>query len=64
MTFGVVKWNVTDIKTCLKGMGITPTDELIDEILNHPRLESTLTDRMIDVGWTVIEDTIEEVLNK
>lgn len=64
MTFGVVKWNVTDIKTCLKGMEIAPTDELIEEILNHPSFESNLIDRMIEVGWTVIEDTIEEVLNK
>ena len=64
MTFGTVKWNITDIKTCLNNMDIKPTDELIDKILDHPHLESRLTDRMIEVGWTVIENTIEEVLNK
>ena len=64
MSFGVVKWSKLDIKNCLEQKGITPTDELIKEILNHPSFESNLVDRMIEAGCTVIEDTIEEVLNK
>lgn len=65
MTFSKVEWTEDDIYNALERYGIeNPSEELIDNVLDYPGFEDTLTERMIEMGWSVIEDVIEEVISQ
>lgn len=65
MSFSKVEWTEDDIYNALERYGIeNPSEELVDKVLDYPGFEDTLTERMIEIGWSVIEDVIEEVISK
>ena len=65
MSFSKVEWTEDDIYNALERYGIeNPSEDLIDKVLDYPGFEDTLTERMIEMGWSVIEDIIEEVISK
>lgn len=65
MSFSKVEWTEVDIYNALERYGIeNPSEDLIDKVLDYPGFEDTLTERMIEMGWSVIEDVIEEVISK
>lgn len=65
MNFCKVEWTEDDIYNALERYGIeNPSEELVDKVLDYPGFEDTLTERMIEIGWSVIEDVIEEVISQ
>ena len=65
MSFSKVEWTEDDIYNALERYGIeNPSEDLIDKVLDYPGFEDTLTERMIEMGWSVIEDVIEEVISQ
>ena len=65
MSFSKVEWTEDDIYNALERYGIeNPSEDLIDKVLDYPGFEDTLTERMIEIGWSVIEDVIEEVISQ
>ena len=65
MSFSKVEWTEVDIYNALERYGIeNPSEDLIDKVLDYPGFEDTLTERMIEMGWSVIEDVIEEVISQ
>lgn len=65
MSFSKVEWTEVDIYNALERYGIeNPSEDLIDKVLDYPGFEDTLTERMIEMGWSVIEDIIEEVISQ
>lgn len=65
MSFSKVEWTEDDIYNALERYGIeNPSEDLIDKVLDYPGFEDTLTERMIEMGWSVIEDIIEEVISQ
>ena len=65
MSFSKVEWTEVDIYRALERYGIeNPSEDLIDKVLDYPGFEDTLTERMIEMGWFVIENVIEEVISQ
>lgn len=65
MSFSKVEWTEDDIYNALERYGIeNPSEDLIDKVLDYPGFEDTLTERMIEMGWFVIENVIEEVISQ
>ena len=65
MSFSKVEWTEVDIYSALERYGIeNPSEDLIDKVLDYPGFEDTLTERMIEMGWFVIENVIEEVISQ
>ena len=65
MSFSKVEWTEVDIYNALERYGIeNPSEDLIDKVLDYPGFEDTLTERMIEMGWFVIENVIEEVISQ
>ena len=65
MSFSKVEWTEDDIYNALERYGIeNPSEDLIDKVLDYPGFEDTLTERMIEMGWSVIEDIIEKVISQ
>ena len=61
--FGIVRWCNDDIKNALEELGYESTEENILKIRNILEHHS-FTDMMIETGWNVINQTIEENLNR
>lgn len=65
MSFSKVEWTEDDIYNALERYGFeNPSEDLIDKVLDYPGFEDTLTERMIEMGWFVIENVIEEVISQ
>lgn len=52
-------WTTEDIKEALDSEGYEPSDENVNHLVNNSRLESTLVDRSVETGWSVISCIID-----
>ena len=62
-SFAEVSWSYEDVWTSLNDLGVEPiTEELVHQIMETPRLETIMQDRMIECGWNVLKDAVSEIL--
>ena len=61
--FGVVRWQLDDIKAALADRGYPITQDNIDEIVTNCVNNHFFTDTMIEAGWDMIYATIDMLAN-
>jgi hypothetical protein len=60
--FGIVRWCADDVAAKLEEMGIPTTQDNIDTVVCACENNHHFTDTMIEAGWYMIEEVIDQTL--